>query len=301
MAKLTSSIWIACARFCLRASAKSRNDDTSINTVLEATLQKGKEALDNFVPNSTFFVQWKDNAIKSSQNVLQSLLLCDKNKTIADMECPSSIRYWQAEPLDVFSTSICDNVVDHGNSGSSVDLLLPSDDVKPAKTDDAVCNKNEDRGTSNTSLSFDVMSGSATSVDLLLPSDDVKTAKTDDAVCGENEDRGTSLSFDFLSGSATSDCSSTLLSSFGFLTGSTTSECGSTLLSFAEALSTSSTLSNVKGSCESVSRASPSKERHSKNVNPSVPIKPILPHTSLSRSTLNERKKSEFTIKRLRF
>jgi hypothetical protein len=198
------------------------------------------------------------------------------------MECPSSIRYWQAEPLDVFSTSICDNVVDHGNSGSSVDLLLPSDDVKPAKTDDAVCNKNEDRGTSNTSLSFDVMSGSATSVDLLLPSDDVKTAKTDDAVCGENEDRGTSLSFDFLSGSATSECSSTLLS-------------------FAEALSTSSTLSNVKGSCESVSRASPSKERHSKNVNPSVPIKPILPHTSLSRSTLNERKKSEFTIKRLRF
>jgi hypothetical protein len=57
---------------------------------------------------------------------------------------------------------------------------------------------------------------------------------------------------------------------------------------------------SVKGSCESV-RAPPSKEFHSKNVNPNVPKKPLLHYGSLSRSTLNERKKSEFTIKRLRF
>ena len=67
-----------------------------------------------------------------------------------------------------------------------------------------------------------------------------------------------------------------------------------------EAQSMSSTLSNVKGSCESV-RAPPTKEFHSKNVNPNVPKKPLLHYGSLSRSTLNERKKSEFTIKRLRF
>ena len=97
VAKLTNSIWIACARFCGRVSAQVGLDNVPISPKPKQILEKGIQAFDNFVPNTCFFAYLKDQAKQSIENELQNSI-ATKN--------PSLSCYWQSSPIDISSAAL---------------------------------------------------------------------------------------------------------------------------------------------------------------------------------------------------
>jgi len=145
VAKLTSSIWIAYARFCVRASAEFGVDDNMpIKTTPGEIFLKGIEAFDAFMPNSNFFVQWKDQSKRCIE--LQSLLLCDKYKNAILVESPSLTCYWHSPQIELSSLALpVKKSLSSGAKRKSTDNITQSSNHGKRAKKHEVCDKEDDR------------------------------------------------------------------------------------------------------------------------------------------------------------